>query len=173
MIVQIGSAVLRAILAHARAEAPNECCGLLVGAGLAVAGAVPARNVRASPTRFLIDPADHFRTIRLARLAGLRVIGAYHSHPASDPVPSATDLAESHDAELVHMIVSLRAGSADAVRCYRLPAAGVGSGRSGAGTAVEELALKVTWWSGRLWLGRARLTLARARMRLAHRRPPG
>ncbi len=99
-------AVLADLDAHARAERPNECCGLLVGRGDRVARSVRARNARASPTRYLVDPRDHFATIRAARAEGLAVLGAYHSHPASPPVPSITDLAEANDPDLVYLIVS-------------------------------------------------------------------
>lgn len=92
--------------AHARAERPNECCGLLLGRDDRVTRSVRTRNLRASPTRYLIDPQDHFAAIRAARREGLRVVGAYHSHPASPPVPSMTDLAEAIDRELVYVIVS-------------------------------------------------------------------
>ena len=44
------------MLAHAREEAPRECCGLLVGKGDAVERSVRARNLDARPTRYLIDP---------------------------------------------------------------------------------------------------------------------
>ena len=101
--VRIGRDVLAAIAAHARADAPRECCGLLLGPAAplpGLAGAIevhrasPTRNLAPTATRYDIDPADHFRILRDARATGLTVIGAYHSHPTSAPVPSATDLAE-------------------------------------------------------------------------------
>jgi proteasome lid subunit RPN8/RPN11 len=58
--------------------------------------------------RFLVDPADHFAAIRIARSMRLEVVGAYHSHPSGPPVPSATDLAEAHSGgEFLHVILSL------------------------------------------------------------------
>jgi proteasome lid subunit RPN8/RPN11 len=100
--VRIGRDVLAAIAAHARADAPRECCGLLLGVAppdgaagpIDVHRAAPTRNLAPSATRYDIDPADHFRILREARATGLTVIGAYHSHPTSAPVPSPTDLAE-------------------------------------------------------------------------------
>jgi proteasome lid subunit RPN8/RPN11 len=84
------------VLAHARAAAPEECCGLLLGQDAEVREIYPARNAHATPrTRYLIDPADHFAAMRRARAAGLEVIGAYHSHPASAAEPSDTDTAEA------------------------------------------------------------------------------
>jgi proteasome lid subunit RPN8/RPN11 len=119
--VKIRRTVLDDVLAHARDEAPNECCGLLLGDSDQVERARRARNLRESPTRFLIDPADHFAALREAREAGLRVVGAYHSHPRSPSVPSETDLAEAVDTELLHLIASCAVpGTSDEVRGFRL-----------------------------------------------------
>ena len=104
--VRIRQRIVDDLLAQASDEAPNECCGLLLGHSDVVEYARRARNLHESPSRFLIDPADHFAAMREAREAGLRVIGAYHSHPHSPPVPSETDLAEAIDTELLHIIVS-------------------------------------------------------------------
>jgi proteasome lid subunit RPN8/RPN11 len=90
--IRVATAVLEAIIAHARAEAPRECCGLLLGSLTEIRRAEPARNLSPQATRYDLDPTDHFRILRLARAEGLDVIGAYHSHPASAPVPSPTDL---------------------------------------------------------------------------------
>jgi proteasome lid subunit RPN8/RPN11 len=92
--VTITSHALATIDTHARTESPRECCGLLLGIDTEIRRAEPTRNVAESATRYQIDPADHFRVIRTARTEGLTILGAYHSHPASAPVPSATDLAE-------------------------------------------------------------------------------
>ncbi len=116
-------AVRDAVLGHARRALPCECCGLLIGAAVGadtrITRAWPARNLRRSRTRYLIDPADHFAALRAARRDGLGVVGAYHSHPASPPSPSATDDREADDAALVYLIASPVRGE---VRAYRLDA---------------------------------------------------
>lgn len=99
-------ACLDALVTAAVAAAPREACGLLVGRGWKVHRVVPARNVDASPTRYTIDPADHFAALRDARRDGLAVLGAYHSHPAGPPVPSPADLAEAAP-DFVYVIVGL------------------------------------------------------------------
>jgi len=103
----VATAVLEAIIAHARAEAPRECCGLLLGSLTEIRRAEPARNLSPQATRYDLDPTDHFRILRLARAEGLDVIGAYHSHPASAPVPSPTDLAEGLP-NFLYLIATLR-----------------------------------------------------------------
>ena len=111
--------VLDAIVAHARAEAPFECCGLLIGSAQEVEESYPAENVRRSTTRFEVDPAGHFAAIRKARASSREVIGAYHSHPVSPPAPSETDIYEANDPNFVHVIVSLVSRD-PAVRAYRI-----------------------------------------------------
>jgi proteasome lid subunit RPN8/RPN11 len=90
--VKIAGIVLDAIEEHARDAAPDECCGLLLGSAELIMLAIPTRNVAAdSRRRYEIDAVDHFKGIRRARRLGLDVVGAYHSHPRSAPVPSETD----------------------------------------------------------------------------------
>jgi [CysO sulfur-carrier protein]-S-L-cysteine hydrolase len=106
-LLKLPPTVRDAMIEHAKREAPNECCGLLIGRGSAVTECHPARNKVASKSRFQINPADHFVAIRKARAAGLEVLGAYHSHPNSSALPSPSDLAEASDGAPVMLIVSL------------------------------------------------------------------
>ncbi len=118
--VRIRKEVGDRIVAHARREAPLECCGLLIATAGLITNAVPARNVAASPTRFLIDPADHFAAIRAARAAGGTVAGAYHSHPRSPAMPSPSDRRAAPDTPWLHVIVSLADPGGPDLRAYWL-----------------------------------------------------
>lgn len=94
MTCSITRAALDAILAAARAAAPEEACGLLLGQGLRIMRAQPAANVAAERTcRFEIDPAALIAAHRAARHGGPEVAGYFHSHPAGLAAPSATDAA--------------------------------------------------------------------------------
>ena len=110
---------LEAIVTHARAEAPAECCGMLVGKDASIDDAVRATNIAGSPTRFLIDPKDHIDAMRAARGRGREVLGFYHSHPQSPAWPSERDVAEAAYPDAVHLIVSLAGGVVDA-RLFRI-----------------------------------------------------
>ena len=120
---------LRAIIARARRDGPNETCGLLVGKDEHILEAVEAVNAAADPTRnYEIRPEDYFAQIKRCRTINERsgerfaVLGAYHSHPRSAPEPSPTDLAQAfHD--FVYLIVgpAERGGGIEA-RAYRLGA---------------------------------------------------
>lgn len=118
--VTLRAAVRADLIAHARADAPNECCGLLIGRGGVIDGCVRARNLHPAPaTRYILDPAIHIATRRQLRGTGREVIGCYHSHPAAAAVPSETDVAEAHYPEFVWLIVSLSDVRAPDIAAYR------------------------------------------------------
>lgn len=115
---RIDPAVVEAVCLHARRAAPQECCGLLIGADGEVRAHHEAANTAERPeTRYIVDPRDHFAALRRAREQGLEVVGAYHSHPASPAAPSATDRAEAF-ADFLFLIVSL-AGAAPEVTAWQ------------------------------------------------------
>jgi proteasome lid subunit RPN8/RPN11 len=114
--------VRRAIVRHARAEAPHECCGLLVGSADRVCRVVPAQNVSPTPvTRFEVDPSVHIALRRDLRTSGSsdEIVGVYHSHPKTDAVLSSTDIAEAHYPDWVHVVVSL-SGPRARLRAFRI-----------------------------------------------------
>jgi proteasome lid subunit RPN8/RPN11 len=81
------------IVAHARAEAPNECCGVVAVNGDGGAqGVFPATNKFASPLRFEIDEHDLIRIWRAIDEDGLELGAIYHSHTRTVPEPSQTDV---------------------------------------------------------------------------------
>ena len=122
-LLKLPDAVRAAMIEHAKREAPNECCGLIIGRGSSVTECHPARNKVAAKNRFQINPADHFVAIRKARAAGLEVLGAYHSHPNAAALPSPSDLAEASDGAPVMLIVSLLP-PAPVVRAFLLEKSG-------------------------------------------------
>ena len=118
--VYIHPDAISAILAHATAEAPRECCGLLVGRGNRIDRAAPAVNVDPAPERrFLVDPKRHIDLRRELRGGSLEIVGAYHSHPLSPAEPSTSDVEEASYPEFVHLIVSLLPPAPE-VRAYRI-----------------------------------------------------
>jgi proteasome lid subunit RPN8/RPN11 len=121
-----GDAV-RAIVRHARAERPRECCGFLVGGGRRVLFAVAVPNVATSQSRYRIDDAMHLELRRALRRFSprLEIVGVYHSHPSGDARPSPTDIAEAFYPDWIHVIVGLKGGIL--VRAYRIRAGRVES----------------------------------------------
>jgi proteasome lid subunit RPN8/RPN11 len=124
--MRIARRALDNIVAHAREDAPAECCGILLGTASEIAEAARTKNVADDPgSRFVIDPKDHIDGRRRARARGLEVVGFYHSHPRSPALPSATDRAEAAYPGHVYLIVSLAAEPPD-VAAFQFD--GVGDG---------------------------------------------
>ena len=134
-MITIVQQVLDDVLAHARDDAPRECCGLLIGVPGLISESARAANLEAGTTRFQIDPRAHIEAIRAARARNLDVVGFYHSHPQSRAYPSETDVAESGYAGAMHLIVGVDNGAQEArlftidgATIAELPVAIAGSG---------------------------------------------
>jgi proteasome lid subunit RPN8/RPN11 len=112
------------VAAAAATAHPLECCGALVGevadGEVRVLAAWPARNVAAEPWRRYEIAAREVRELDTrARVAGLHVVGYYHSHPDREPEPSPTDL-ELALPGLVYLIASATQADAGPARAWRL-----------------------------------------------------
>lgn len=116
--VALPDAVFRAMVDHARAWSPHEACGLVAGTGGVITKLYPLDNADPSPHRFTLDPADHFSALQHADEEDEEIIGLFHSHPASAPVPSTADLEGGGDPDWLHLILGIDDGRI-AVRAYR------------------------------------------------------
>jgi proteasome lid subunit RPN8/RPN11 len=116
--VDLPSSIREAIVAQARAEYPNEACGLIVGDAPAASGGraiqyVPTRNKAASPYRYEIDPADLYRLTIETDDADQVFWGIVHSHTHSPAVPSPTDVGLAFYPDALFLLVSLSDDEAD------------------------------------------------------------
>jgi len=126
MMRQMGTAItltsgtLATLLAEAAAAAPEEACGLLLGAGSHVGAAIRTANVAPDPRRhFEIDPAALIAAHRAARAGEAEVVGYWHSHPNGRAGPSPVDRAGASGDGRVWVIVAN-----GAITCWRDGAAG-------------------------------------------------
>jgi proteasome lid subunit RPN8/RPN11 len=103
--MEISQAQLDDVIAHAQAEAPNECCGYMKLAAGRVDEVSRAQNLRDSPYGYEIDPRSLLAANDLDD-AGFGV-AIYHSHPRSPAEPSQTDINLAHYPHWVYVIVSL------------------------------------------------------------------
>ncbi len=125
------AAIRASLVAHARAEYPNEACGLIVGDAPAAAGGRALRfeatsNKAASPFRYEIDPDDLYRLTIATDDADEVFWGIVHSHTHTPAVPSPTDLGLAFYPDALYLLVSLSEQEADAttgepgVRAWRI-----------------------------------------------------
>jgi proteasome lid subunit RPN8/RPN11 len=133
--VWLSAAHATAIRDAAAAAYPEECCGLLVGwrdndGVVHVNRIVASGNVAASPRdAFEVDAQVRFDVTRAVRGTNEAIVGHYHSHPDGPAVPSARDLAQAYEPDLIWLIVAARsAGRPEAIGCFRVegtPAAAI------------------------------------------------
>jgi [CysO sulfur-carrier protein]-S-L-cysteine hydrolase len=77
---------------HARAEAPDECCGMVAGRADEAVRVFRATNIEHSHLRFQIDPKEQLEIDREIEADGLELTAIYHSHTRTEPEPSETDI---------------------------------------------------------------------------------
>jgi proteasome lid subunit RPN8/RPN11 len=115
---ELPSEIREQIVARARAEYPNEMCGLVVGDAPAAEGGralrfEPARNKAASPYRYEIDPEDLLHLTIATDDADETFWGIVHSHTHTPAVPSPTDVGLAFYPDALYLLVSLSDGDAD------------------------------------------------------------
>lgn len=93
------------MLAIAMAAAPLEACGILAGDGKQSRQVIEITNILASPTRYRMSPGELVAAFWQLDSEGLSVLAFFHSHPASAPHPSSTDLDEHHYPEIPQIIL--------------------------------------------------------------------
>ena len=107
------------IVAHARAEAPNECCGMIAARDGRAVEVHPARNAAASPLRYEIDGRQQLEILTAIEEAGHELGAIYHSHTRTAPEPSQTDINLAFYPDSLYLIVGL-AGDEPEVRAWRI-----------------------------------------------------
>ena len=122
-MITLQRAHLEEMYAHARAAAPEECCGLV--GGLVETGRARTiyrlRNTAADPrVAYEAAPQELFAAQRSMRERGEQLLAIYHSHPRSlDPVPSEADVRLAYYPAAIYFIIGL--GEEDAMlRAFRL-----------------------------------------------------
>jgi len=105
--MRISQQLVDEIVAHAREDLPNECCGMVGGGGGEARTVYRAENAEASPLRYSIDSQEQFRLMREIEAAGEELAAIYHSHTKSAAYPSQTDVNLAGWPEAVYLIVSL------------------------------------------------------------------
>jgi [CysO sulfur-carrier protein]-S-L-cysteine hydrolase len=122
------SAGLRAkILAPARADHPDEACGVVAGP----AGSdtpvrfIPMLNAERSPTFYRFDSLEQLRVWREMDERDEEPVVIYHSHTATEAYPSRTDVSYASEPDAHYVVVSTRDPDRDEFRSFRIVDGGV------------------------------------------------
>ena len=105
--MRISRELYEEIVAHARSEAPNECCGMIASRDGEAVKVYRATNAAASPLRYEIDGAEQYRIQMQIEDSGLDLGAIYHSHTRTEPYPSQTDINLAFYPDALYLIVGL------------------------------------------------------------------
>ena len=113
-----------AIVAHARADHPDEACGLLAGPDGSDRPErhVPMINAERSPTFYRFDSQEQLRVWRAMDAAGEVPVVIYHSHTATEAYPSRTDVELAAEPDAHYVLVSTRDPDRHELRSFRIRA---------------------------------------------------
>lgn len=119
--MKISQALIDEMVAHAREDLPNECCGMIGGRGGEATEVVRVVNSAASPLRYEMDPQGQFNALKGIEADGGELLAIYHSHTKSAAYPSQTDVNQAVAwPEQIYVIVSLADSEAPDVKAYWL-----------------------------------------------------
>jgi proteasome lid subunit RPN8/RPN11 len=108
------------IVAHARDELPNECCGLIAAEDGRAVKLFRTSNAEASPVRYGLDPREQYRIMMEIERGGWMLGAIYHSHTRSPAYPSQTDVNLAFYPDALYLIVSLQDTDRPDLRAYRI-----------------------------------------------------
>ncbi|MFC6014339.1 Mov34/MPN/PAD-1 family protein [Nocardia lasii] len=111
-----------AMVAHARADHPDEACGIIAGPE---GSDRPERfvamvNAERSPTFYRFDSGQQLRVWRAMDDADEVPVVIYHSHTATEAYPSRTDISYAAEPDAHYVLVSTRDPHAHELRSYRI-----------------------------------------------------
>ena len=114
-MLTISRALVDAMVSHARADHPDEACGVI--AGPAASGMperfIPMLNAARSPTFYEFDSTDLLRLYRDMDDRDEVPVVVYHSHTATEAYPSRTDIALASEPDAHYVLISTRETGAE------------------------------------------------------------
>jgi proteasome lid subunit RPN8/RPN11 len=124
--MKISRPLYEELIAHALADAPDECCGIVAAVDGEAVAVFRARNAAASPLRYEMDSADQIRIQEEIDAQRWDYGAIYHSHTRTAPYPSQTDISMAFRPGVgalwpgsIYVIVGV-AGDEPEVRAWRI-----------------------------------------------------
>ncbi len=119
--MRIAQSLIDEMIAHAREDLPNECCGMVGGTGGEATEVIRVENSAASALRYEMDPKGQYDAYAAIEGKGQELLAIYHSHTKSPAYPSQTDVNQAVAwPDQVYIIVSLADPDAPDVKGYLL-----------------------------------------------------
>jgi [CysO sulfur-carrier protein]-S-L-cysteine hydrolase len=119
--MRISQELIDEMVAHAREDLPNECCGMVGGRDGGATEVVRVANAAASPLRYEMDPQGQYDALKSIEDGGGELLAIYHSHTKSAAYPSQTDVNQAVAwPDQVYLIVSLADPERPEVKAYLL-----------------------------------------------------
>ena len=121
-MLTISSALYDKIVAHARADDPDEACGVIAGP----AGSdwperfIAMLNAERSPTFYRFDSLEQLRVWREMDDRDEEPVVIYHSHTATEAYPSRTDISYASEPDAHYVLVSTREPDRTEFRSFRI-----------------------------------------------------
>ena len=110
-----------AIVAHAKRDHPDECCGVVAGRDGVATRMFEMENAERSPTGFTFESAEWLKVYREIDDADEDLLVVYHSHTATEAYPSRTDIRWSVNTPGASwLLVSTQDPAYDEVRSFRI-----------------------------------------------------
>jgi proteasome lid subunit RPN8/RPN11 len=121
-MLTIERALVEKIVAHARADHPDEACGIIAGP---IGSDRPVRyvamtNAERSPTFYRFDSQEQLKLWREMDDRDEEPVVIYHSHTATEAYPSRTDISYASEPNAHYVLVSTRAEDTEEFRSYRI-----------------------------------------------------
>jgi proteasome lid subunit RPN8/RPN11 len=123
-MLTISPALYEKIVAHARADHPDEACGVIAGpaGGDRPERFIPMLNAERSPTFYRFDSLEQLRVWREMDDRDEEPVVIYHSHTATPAYPSRTDISYASEPGAHYVLVSTRDAAAVEFRSFRIVA---------------------------------------------------
>jgi [CysO sulfur-carrier protein]-S-L-cysteine hydrolase len=121
-MLTLSGALRAAVIAHARADHPDEACGVIAGP----AGSdrperfIPMTNAERSPTFYRFDSMEQLRVWREMDDRDEEPVVIYHSHTATEAYPSRTDISYASEPGAHYVLVSTRDPDQVEFRSFRI-----------------------------------------------------
>ena len=121
-MLRIGQALVDGMVAHARADHPDEACGVIAGpeGSDRPVRLVPMTNADRSPTFFRFDPTEQLQVAKQMWANDEEIVVVYHSHTATEAYPSRTDVSYASEPQAHYVLVSTRDEVDTEIRSYRI-----------------------------------------------------